>query len=68
MLEGLLRASNGLMHCSKKAWLFDHLVGALLEEHRHMEAEPSENRAIVLYSRRGHLENAGGFRAPDTES
>jgi hypothetical protein len=34
-----LCATNGLMHRSKKSILFDHLVGALLELRRHVEAE-----------------------------
>jgi hypothetical protein len=36
--ERQLRASSGLMHCSKAASL-DHLVGTLLEEPRHVEVE-----------------------------
>src|SRR5262249_44882112 len=33
-----LCAKSGLMHCSKKS-LFDHVVGALPQEQRHVEAE-----------------------------
>src|SRR5262245_7633801 len=37
-LQCLLCAKSGLMHCSMKS-LFDHVVGALPQEQRHVEAE-----------------------------
>src|SRR5690348_9943405 len=39
MLEGPLCAKNGLMQRSKRAGLFDHIIGAGEEPGRHGEAE-----------------------------
>jgi hypothetical protein len=38
-LECLLRANSGFMQCSKKAGLFDHLVGAAQKRRRHFETQ-----------------------------